>query len=306
MPARHLAIVGATATGKSTLALALARRAPAFEIVSADSMQVYRGMDVGTAKPTAGERAAVPHHLVDIADPGEDFSVARFQRAAREALADIEARGRRALLVGGTGLYVRAVVDELDLPGEWPDVRAGLESEAVTDQDVARLHARLATVDPLAASRMAPTNRRRVVRALEVCLGSGRPFSSFGPGLSAYGPTPFRIAGVRVDRPLLDERIAARVDAMMAAGFLDEVRGLAGRPLSRTARQALGYGELLRHLEGEAGLEEAVAGTVRRTRSFARRQERWFRRDPRTTWLGHEGNVLALLPGLLGDLTECA
>ncbi len=274
----------------------VARRLGDVELVSADSMQVYRGMDVGTAKPTAAERAEVPHHLLDVADPSEDFNVARFQAAASEAIGGIEARGHRALVVGGTGLYVQAVVDGLAVPGEWPELKAELEREPVAD-----LHRRLVEVDPLAASRIEPGNRRRLVRALEVTLGSGRRFSSFGPGLGAYPPTTrFRLAGVWLPRPVLAERISARYRAQLENGFLDEVRRLQAQ-MSRTARQALGYRELLAHLAGDCTLDETMAAAVSRTRQFARRQRAWFRRDPRITWLGARGNPVDLLPALLGD-----
>jgi tRNA dimethylallyltransferase len=264
-------------------------------------MQVYRGMDIGTAKPSAAERAAVPHHLIDVADPGDDYTVAEFKAAARDALADIEARGRRAVLVGGTGLYLRAVVDDLDFPGQFPEVRAELDAEPT-----AALHDRLVALDPVAAGRMEPTNRRRVLRALEVTLGSGSRFSSFGPGLAAYPDTPFRVIGLRVDRNELDRRIEARYADQIGAGFLDEVAQLRVRPagLSRTARQALGYRELLAHLDGECLLDEALEQAITRTRQFARRQERWFRRDPRIEWVdGGQGtdNVLARLADRLGD-----
>ena len=300
MPAApHLALVGPTASGKSGLALEVARRLPGVEIVSVDSMQVYRGMDVGTAKPTPAQRAEVPHHLVDLADPEEEFSVARFQRAAREALAAIERRGHRALLVGGTGLYVRAVVDGLDVPGEWPELRAELQAEA--DPEV--LHRRLAGLDPVAAARTTPTNRRRIVRALEVTVGSGRPFSSFGPGLALHPPSPFRMAGVWLPRQVVARRIAERLAAMVEAGLPDEVRALALRPggLSRTAGQALGYRELLDHQAGRCTMEEALDRALGRTRAFARRQRMWFRRDPRITWYGAADNPFAVLPALLGD-----
>jgi tRNA dimethylallyltransferase len=268
-------------------------------------MSVYRGMDVGTAKLSPAERAEVPCHLLDVADPSEDFSVSRFQAAAAEALAGIEARGRRALLVGGTGLYLRAVVDGLTIPGMWPAVRDRLEKEAATAAGVTALHGRLAAADPRAAARIEPANRRRIVRALEVTLGSGRPFSSFGPGLGSYPPTRFRFAGVWLPRHVVAARIAARFDAQLAAGFLDEVRALAARPegLSRTARQALGYREVLDHLAGRTTLDEAAATAVRRTREFARRQRVWFRRDPRIVWFGAAGNPVAVLPALLGHWT---
>jgi tRNA dimethylallyltransferase len=296
-----LAVVGATASGKSALALALARHDPAAEIVSVDSMQVYRGMDVGTAKPTPDERAEVPHHLIDVADPWEDYTVARFAAAARAALADIEARGRRAVLVGGTGLYLRAIVDDLAVPGQFPEVRDALEA----DPDTAGLHRRLAELDPTAAGRMEPTNRRRIVRALEVTLGSGRPFSSYGPGLHVYPTTRFRLVGVALPHEVVSRRIDERYRRQMADGFLDETRRLLADPhgLSRTARQALGYAELIDHLGGGLPLAEAVELAMRRTRRFARRQESWFRRDPRIQWLEAADDPAAVLPDLVAAWT---
>ncbi len=280
---RHAALVGATASGKSALAMALARRDPSWELVSADSMQVYRGMDIGTAKPTVTERAEVPHHLIDRLEPWEDGTLAWYQREAQAAIADIEARGGRALLVGGTALYVQAVVEDLDIPGQFPEVRRLLE----TDADTPALYAQLLELDPLAASRMQPGNRRRILRALEVVLGSGRPFSSYGPGLDVHPPTPFAMVGIRREADDLRGRIQDRYVVQMAAGFLDEVRRLRAHPrgISRTARQALGYKELLGHLDGEHTLDEALELAVRRTGRFARRQWAWFRRDPRITWL---------------------
>lgn len=279
MTARRVAVVGPTASGKSAVALAAAQ-ALAIDLISVDSMQVYRGMDIGTAKPTPAEQAAVQHHLIDLVDPADEFTVAEFQRAYR-ALPD-----RPAILVGGTGLYHRAVIDDLDLPGEWPDIRADLTAAAETD-GVPALHARLATLDPVAAARIEPTNARRVVRALEVCAGSGRPFSSFGPGLDAYPPNPIVQLGLRWERAVLTERIVRRVDTMIADGLLDEVARLVARPggLSRTATQALGYKELIEHLDGRVSLAGAVEQVVVRTRQFAVRQLRWFQRDPRVTWV---------------------
>ncbi len=261
----------------------MARADPSWELVSVDSMQVYRGMDIGTAKPTPAERAEVPHHLLDLLDPWEDGTLAWFQRQARAAIAEIEGRGRRALLVGGTGLYVQAVVDDLDIPGRFPEVRAELDAAP----DTAALFERLRGLDPRAAARMEPTNRRRIVRALEVTLGSGRPFSSFGPGVSAHPPTTFHLVGLARTAEDLAGRIAARYDAQMKAGFLAEVEALRAHPrgMSRTAAQALGYKELWAHLEGELEVDEAVDLAVRRTRRFARRQRAWFGRDPRISWL---------------------
>lgn len=282
-PGRHAALLGATASGKSAVALALARRDSAWELVSVDSMQVYRRMDIGTAKPTLAEQAEVPHHLIDLLEPWEDGTVAWFQGEARRVIADIEARGKRALLVGGTGLYLQAVVDDLDIPGQYPEARAEIEAEPDTEA----LHRRLAELDPLAASRMEPSNRRRIVRALEVTVGSGRPFSNYGPGLDVRPPTPFRLVGLARAQDDLATRIEVRYRAQMEAGFLDEVTALRRdeRGISRTAAQALGYKELLAHLDGRLSLDEALDLAVRRTRQFARRQRAWFRRDPRIHWV---------------------
>jgi tRNA dimethylallyltransferase len=282
------------------VALELARGLGDVEIVTVDSMQVYRGMDIGTAKPTAGERAEIPHHLLDLAEPAEEWSVTRWAAAAREAIAGIERRGHRALLVGGTGLYLQAVVDGLAPPGRYPEVRAELDREP----DTAALHRRLTEVDPLAAGRMEPSNRRRVIRALEVSLGSGRPFSSFGPGIGAYPETPWRLAGLWLPRAVVAERIGRRLREMVSAGFVDEVETLRRAGMSRTARQALGYREILRHLEGEMPIEEAVAEAQRRTRAFSRRQRVWWRRDPRIAWYGSAENPLAVIPQILGDWTD--
>ena len=298
----HVVLLGTTASGKSALAHELARALPDLELCSVDSMQVYRGMDIGTAKPTPAERAEVPYHLLDLADPSEDFALPDFLAAMATALAGIEERGHRALLVGGTALYLRAVVDGLTPPDQFPEVRAELEAEA----DTAALHARLAELDPVAAGRMTPQNRRRVIRALEVTVGSGTPFSAFGPGLEEHPPTPFRLLGVELPRPVVADRIARRYEQQLADGFLDEVRHLVERPagLSRTARQALGYRQLLTHLEGEVPLEDAVADAVRRTTRFARRQRAWFDRDPRIEWHRHDENPHALLGDLLRDLAS--
>lgn len=284
-PGRHLVLVGPTASGKSAAAAALARRRTdrglPTEVVSCDSMAVYRGMDVGTATPTVQERAGVPHHLLDVVDPTEEFSVQRFVELTDDALDDIESRGAAAVLVGGTGLYVQAVTDGLELPGRYPEVLATLEPLS-TDE----LTTRLEELDPVAAGRVPPGNRRRLLRALEVTIGSGHPFSSSGPGLTAFPPTPFVLTGLTVPRDVLASRIARRYGRQVADGFMDEVAVLAqlGDRLSRTAAEALGYRELLAHLRGELGRDEALEVAVQRTRRFAVRQERWFRRDPRITW----------------------
>jgi tRNA dimethylallyltransferase len=297
-----VALVGVTASGKSEAALELARRRGDCEIVSVDSMCVYRGMDIGTSKPGPEARAAVPHHLLDLVDPEEDFTVTQFQSAARDALAGIAQRGRHALLVGGTGLYLRAVVDDLSIPGRYPDVAATLEAELDEGRaETADLHARLAALDPVGAARMEPTNRRRVVRALEVTIGAERPFSDFGPGLDAYPATGIAQVGLALPPEDVDRRIADRFAAMIEAGLVDEVRMLAGRPagLSRTARQALGYREILAHLEDGVPLPACLEEAVRRTRQFARRQASWFRRDPRVSWAGSAEEAQSLLEGAL-------
>jgi tRNA dimethylallyltransferase len=294
----RVAIVGSTASGKSAVAMEVARRLGRTHLVSVDSMQVYRGMDIGTAKPTWVERAEIPHHCLDLVDHTVDFTVADYRVAHHRALDDVAGAGGRALLVGGTGLYHRVVVDGLEPPGEWPEVRRRLER----DDDTAALHRRLRELDPVAAERMEPTNRRRVVRALEVTIGSGRPFSSFGPGLDTYPESPVAQVGLCLPRPVLAERIERRVGDMVEAGLLDEVRRLARTGFSRTAGQALGYKELLAHLDGLVGLDEAIRLVIDRTRRFAVRQERWFRRDPRVRWVdvadGHAAAVEAVVDAI--------
>ncbi len=295
-----VALLGTTASGKSARSLEVARRRGDVELLCVDSMTVYRHMDLATAKPGSAARAAVPHHLLDLVDPWEEFTVSQFQAAARAALEDVGGRGRLPLLVGGTGLYLRAVVDELRLPGRWPEVAAALEAEAAAPGGVAVLHARLAVLDPLAASRTTPTNRRRVVRALEVTIGSGRPFSSYGPGLTAYPSTSHRLVGLPFDPDAVDRRIEERFARWLGEGLVDEVRALASGGLSRTARQALGYKELLAHVEQGVPLDECVAAAVRRTRTFARRQWSWFRRDPRIRWVAEGEDPAAVLDDALG------
>lgn len=299
---RPLVIVGPTASGKSDLAMAYARAHTGCEIVAVDAMQVYRGMDIGTAKPTAADRGAVPHHCLDLVDPAVEFTVAQFAAAAGEALTTIAARNGRALLVAGTGLYLRAITDPMEIPGRWPQIRAVLEARAVAEGPHA-LHAELASCDPVAAARMEPSNARRIVRALEVVQGSGRAFSSYGPGLTGYPSVPFVQVGIEWPRAALAERIEARVHAMVAAGLVAEVERLVATPagLSRTARQALGYKEIIEHLDGGCSLSAAIDTIVLRTRQFAVRQLRWFRRDPRIRWLPVEDDPVAeVLPRLEG------
>ncbi len=302
---RRVAIVGSTASGKSSVAMEAARRALAdghgVELVSVDSMQVYRGMDIGTAKPSPAEQVEVRHHCIDLVDASAEFTVGDFKQAHDAAIVAIEARGSSALLVGGTGLYHRVVIDDFDLPGEFPDTRAELELEADTEA----LHRRLADLDPLAASRMEPGNRRRVVRALEVTVGSGRPFSSFGPGVDTYGDSPVVQIGLRRPRSIIAERVERRVHAMIDAGLVEEVTRLHASGLSRSAGQALGYKEIVDHLEGRIGQDEAIDTIITRTRQFAVRQERWFRRDPRVRWIDVEHDPVAeVVPVVMEILTR--
>ncbi|WP_341719678.1 tRNA (adenosine(37)-N6)-dimethylallyltransferase MiaA [Micromonospora sp. FIMYZ51] len=299
-PGPVVAVVGPTAAGKSALSIALAQ-ALGGEVVNADSMQLYRGMDIGTAKLTPAERAGVPHHLLDIWPVTEPASVAEYQRLARAAVDDIRARGRVPLLVGGSGLYVRAVLEQFEFPGTDPAVRARLEGELAA-LGPAPLHARLRAADPVAAESILPGNGRRIVRALEVIELTGGPFTAALPQ-----PTPHYPAvqiGVDLDTALLDERIATRVDRMWADGLVAETRELVGHglPEGRTASRALGYQQVLRFLAGELTEEQAYDETIRATRRFVRRQRSWFRRDPRVHWLdsADPGLVEAALR-ILGD-----
>jgi tRNA dimethylallyltransferase len=278
-----LAVLGATAAGKSDLALRLAGELGG-EIINTDSMQLYRGMDIGTAKLTVAQRQGIPHHLLDVWDVRYPANVAEYQRLAREAIAEVAARGRVPILVGGSGLYLRAALDDLNFPGTDPAVRERLEAELAA-LGPAELHARLAGLDPGAAAGILPSNGRRIVRALEVIELSGQPFTATLPRYESLYPSVQ--IGLRVSRAELDRRIAVRVARMWRAGLVGEVRGLeqAGLREGRTASQALGYAQVLRFLAGEWGEDEAREQTVKATRRFARRQESWFRRDPRVVWL---------------------
>ena len=300
--------MGPTGTGKTALALELHRRSPdRYELVSVDAMAVYRELDLGTAKPTAAERRQAPWHLIDIVDPSEEFSVAAFQSRARRVLAGIDARGHVPVLVGGTGLYHRAVLDGLEIPGRFAKEAGELERRADQPGGLEELFGRLSELDPVAASRIEPGNRRRIVRALEVTLGAGRPFSSFGPGLVTYPPVASSFVGLALSRCELDRRLAQRFEDQLEKGLLAEVRALSSRPggLSRTARQAIGYRELLTHVEGGVDLEQAKAEAVRRLRAFARRQEAWFRRDPRVVWMEADREDLCeAVCALVGDTAQ--
>ncbi|WP_285493318.1 tRNA (adenosine(37)-N6)-dimethylallyltransferase MiaA [Actinomadura sp. NBRC 104425] len=281
-----IAVVGPTAAGKSDLAVELALRLDG-EAVNADSMQLYRGMDIGTAKLTPEEMRGVPHHLLDVWDVTVTASVAEYQRLSDRAIADIRERGRTPVLVGGSGLYVRAALDRLEFPGTDPAVRARLEKE-LAEVGSHALHGRLQEVDPKAARAILPSNGRRVVRALEVIEISGRPFSATLPE-HRYRHDAVQI-GLLVPRPELDRRIAARVERMWRAGLVEEVRELERQGIRNglTASRALGYAQVLRFLAGEWTEEQAKQETIRATRRFARRQESWFRRDPRVHWLPYD------------------
>ncbi|MFT4298664.1 MAG: tRNA (adenosine(37)-N6)-dimethylallyltransferase MiaA [Aeromicrobium sp.] len=296
---RLVVIVGPTGVGKSDLAVAVAERLGG-EIVSTDAYQIYRGMDIGTAKTPEADRRGVAHHLIDVLDLGQTASVAQFQADARAALTDCRARGVVPVVVGGSSLYVRAVIDDLDFPGTEPQVRARWAAR-LEEIGTEALHAELAARDPEAAGHILPSNGRRIVRALEVIELTGRPFrATMPPHESVVGPVA--MIGLRVDRERLDTRLATRVEAMWQAGFVDEVRALAGRGLAEapTASRALGYAQVLDFLAGRLTEDEAKAQTISTTQQFARRQMRLFGKDPRIVWLDHDapdltGRALAVI-----------
>lgn len=279
-------IIGPTASGKSSLAIEVARLLGGrdhAEIVNADAMAIYRGMDIGTAKPSAGERAEIVHHLIDVVDVSFDATVADFQRLAREVIADCHARGVVPILVGGSALYVRAIVDQFDFPGTDPAVRARWERE-LERRGAEELHAELAARDPDAAAAILPGNGRRIVRALEVIELTGS-FRATLPS-NSYALDGVRQYGLVLDRAVMDSRIDDRVDQMWRAGLVEEVRGLEPElRRSRTAARGLGYSQVLEYLAGEITQDEAREATKRGTRRFARKQLMWWRRDPRITWL---------------------
>ncbi|GAA3819636.1 MULTISPECIES: tRNA (adenosine(37)-N6)-dimethylallyltransferase MiaA [Amycolatopsis] len=278
-----IAVVGPTATGKSELAITIAR-AVGGEVVNADALQLYRGMDIGTAKVSAAERRGVPHHLLDVLDVTETASVAAYQRDARAVIERLLAEGKVPVLTGGSGLYVQAVLDDLRFPGTDPAVRARLEAEAA-EVGAAALHSRLTTLDPAAATAILPTNTRRIVRALEVIEITGQPFSANmpRPGPARYGTV---MIGIDRDTEDLDRRVELRVDRMFAAGLVDEVRSLVERGLreGKTASRALGYQQVLAELDGGGDFAAAAEATKQATRRFVRRQRSWFRRDARIRW----------------------
>ncbi|MGP7961351.1 tRNA (adenosine(37)-N6)-dimethylallyltransferase MiaA [Sanguibacter sp. A247] len=277
-----VAVVGPTATGKSDLGVDLALALGASEVVNADAYQLYRGMDVGTAKLTADERRGVPHRQLDVLDPAEDASVAVYQREARSDLAELSAAHLRPIVVGGSGLYVRALLDRMEFPPTDPAVRARLESRAESE-GTRPLHDELARRDPDAAARILPGNTKRIVRALEVIELTGEPFSAHLPVEEHVRPSVQ--IGLDLPRDELDARVATRVDRMWDEGLLEEVRTLVATGMGRTARRAVGYAEALAHLEGRLSPADAREQTIAATRRLTRKQMGWFGRDPRTVWL---------------------
>ena len=288
---KSVVVLGPTASGKSDVAMAAATTVLNVHIIAADAMQVYRRMDIGTAKPTEDDQRRVVHHCVDVAEPSERYSVARFAEDVAVARKKISKVDASELIVGGTGLYVTALVDGLSMPGDYPKIRAQLEANRDTDA----LYEQLSELDPEAVKKIDPNNRRRMIRALEVCLGSGKTFSSFGEGIGAYPPVDTVQIGIKWQREALRERIALRVHKMIEAGLVEEVRGVLNEPkgISETARQALGYKEIIEHIERRWTLEEAIDATILRTQQFAVRQERWYRRDPRIQWVEVQNDPIA-------------
>ncbi len=268
------------------------------QIVVCDAMQVYKRMDIGTAKPTTEDQQLVQHHCIDLVAPSARFTVSDYQKDARAAVAKIHEAGANALVVAGTGLYLTSLIDELSFPGEWPAVRAELQREP----DVAALYRHLKALDPVAAKNIERSNRRRIERALEVCIGSGKPFSDNAPGTGAYPDNGVVQIGLLWPRDVLVKRVESRVKAMLQRGFLEEVVQLRkDGAMSQTARQALGYAELNRHLDGRCTLDQAVGDIVIHTRQFAVRQERWFRRDPRIRWVHIEKDPVSEIAPILAE-----
>ena len=295
---KPIVILGPTASGKSDAAMAAAQANGNTHIVVCDAMQVYKRMDIGTAKPTTEDQQLVQHHCIDLVAPSARFTVSDYQKDARAAVAKIHEAGANALVVAGTGLYLTSLIDELSFPGEWPAVRAELQREP----DVAALYRHLKALDPVAAKNIERSNRRRIERALEVCIGSGKPFSDNAPGTGAYPDNGVVQIGLLWPRDVLVKRVESRVKAMLQRGFLEEVAQLRkDGAMSQTARQALGYAELNRHLDGKCTLDQAVGDIVTHTRQFAVRQERWFRRDPRIRWVHIEKDPVAEITPILAE-----
>ena len=278
-------IAGATATGKSSLSVELAQAIDA-EIINADSMQVYRGMDIGTAKISVEERQGIPHHMLDVLDVNQDSTVAWYQSGAREVIDEIHSRGKNVVMVGGTGLYIKAVIDELNFPDTDPMVRHTLNKEA-EELGIDAMFARLEKLDPAAAIAIDRANLRRIIRALEVIEITGKPFTANLPREESIRYPDARQFGLVMDRELLSTRIDERVNTMFEEGFVEEVQKLmpVGLLEGRTAQRALGYSQIVSHLQGEVSLDAAIEETKRATRQYARRQETWFSRDARIKWI---------------------
>ena len=297
-----ICIVGPTAVGKTEIAIQLAQHLDA-EIVSLDSRQIYRGMDIGTAKPTPDQRQAVPHHLIDCVDVDQPFSVAEYQRLADTAIAEIRGRGKRTMAVGGAGLYFRGIIDGLfDGPGADAEIRAKLQREADEHGNVA-LHERLRRCDPETANRVHPNNLVRVIRALEIYELAGKPISSLQQQWKMNEPRYlFRAFGLNMPREVLYRRIEERVDRMVEAGLIEEVKGLLdqGYPRNCVAMQSFGYKELIDYLDGKRALDEAIALLKQNTRRFAKRQLTWFRNDPRIEWL--DTSQFSSIDGIVDNL----
>ena len=295
---KPIVILGPTASGKSDAAMAAAQANGNTHIVVCDAMQVYKRMDIGTAKPTTEDQQLVQHHCIDLVAPSARFTVSDYQKDARAAVAKVHELGANALVVAGTGLYLTSLIDELSFPGEWPAVRAELQREP----DVAALYRHLKALDPVAAKNIERSNRRRIERALEVCIGSGKPFSDNAPGTGAYPDNGVVQIGLLWPRDVLVKRVESRVKSMLQRGFLEEVAQLRkDGAMSQTARQALGYAELNRHLDGKCTLDQAVGDIVTHTRQFAVRQERWFRRDPRIRWVHIEKDPVTEIAPILAE-----
>lgn len=301
-----LALVGPTASGKTDIAVSLVTQFSKVELVSIDSMTIYRMMNIGTAKPDDLVLGRIPYHMINVVDPWEEFSLSQFQKQALAVISEIRQRGNTPLLVGGTGLYFQALVDEISIPGQWPEIRADLEDQATSTDGLSRLYQRLKFLDPVGASKMEPGNSRRIVRALEVTLGSGVPFSEHGPGLFSSQNDYVSVVGINLPRPELFNRIGLRLDEQLGGGWLNEVEVLLAHPLgmSRTAKQALGYRELIEVATGQIDLAAAHQQILARSKRLAKRQVAWFSRDPRVRWYESGLEAKAALESLIMKILD--
>lgn len=299
-----IALVGPTASGKTDLAVKVAKKFGLVELLSIDSMTIYRSMNVGTAKPKPSELDGVAYHMVDLVQPWESYSLSQFQDKAKQVISEVRSRGNLPLLVGGTGLYYQALIDDFTIPSQWPSIREELEAISLTDSGLNKLYQQLLRLDPVAASKMEPTNSRRIVRALEVTLGSGKPFSQHGPGLfENIKNHQVAVVGIDLPRAELYARIESRLDAQLRNGWLEETGNLLAdaHGLSRTAKQALGYRELIQVLQGHLSLEEARSTILARTKRLAKRQLAWFKRDQRIAWFGEIDQARTALESIVAE-----